>query len=338
MLKKFVFGLVVVLLALSVISFPAVAQDPDDGAASKGEVLPESDEGNSAEPVSPPAAPPPPTQAGQPGQSLVPPGDMPGIDLSNLQLSNGQTLPNPETLKQQYIALVNSLSPEQRAQIKAILDANPPAYMEAVKGTLSSPEAGEATRLAPDQVLAIDKAGREWSAGVNAAIKGVLTPEQAAAFDSTLLPHPQDWAARLGVPFGDITPQTQSDCFYAYYYGYNYVNYYAYYQYLYAYYAYLYESDPYNYDVYSLGYDAYLYSYYAYLYSYYAYIYYYDYTYSFYSYYFSGHSDGFTYHGHILAYASYTWTGGTYAYYSYYYGYYANINSTAGYGYYCWAG
>jgi hypothetical protein len=262
---------------------------------------------------------------------------MPGIDLSNLQLSNGQTLPNPETLKQQYIALVNSLSPEQRAQIKAILDANPPAYMEAVKGTLSSPEAGEATRLAPDQVLAIDKAGREWSAGVNAAIKGVLTPEQAAAFDSTLLPHPQDWAARLGVPSGDITPQTSSDCYYSYYYGYYYVNYYAYYQYLYGQYAFLYESDPYNFQILSLGYDSYVYSYYGYLYSWDAYVNYYNSTYSYNAYYFSGHSEGFSYYGYNLAYTAYTWTGGTYAYYSYYYGYYANYYTNKSYAYSCWA-
>jgi hypothetical protein len=301
-----------------------LAQDPDDGAASKGEVLSGSGE-NVVEPVPPTVGPPPGESIA--GASRLPASEVRPVDLDNLVTPDGQKLPNPATLKLQQLAFVNSLTGDQRAQIRAILDARP-AHMDSVKATLGNPlETGAAAKLAPEQIESIDQANRQWADGINASIKSVLTPEQAQAFDSSLLPHPDVWSAKLGVELSEVTPQTSGDCYNAFYYGYNYTHPYAYYQYLYSYYAYLYESDPYNLEVYYLGSDAYYYSYLAYLYSYYAYYYYYDSTYSFSSLYFNGHTEGFTYYGYLMAYLSYTWTGGDYAYDAYLYGYYAYLYS-----------
>jgi len=321
MLKRIFLVSLVVLLAFAIISAPTMkAQSPDDGSASKGEVLSDSNGDDSVQPL-PPASPPanPPDGVSITGATQKPLGDLP-----ELKTPDGQTLPDPESLKARALAFAGSLTPDQKAQIKAILDANPPAYMEGIKGTLGDAAAAStAAQLAPDQLQAMDKAGRQWIENVNAGIKAVLTPEQAAAFDASLLPHPQEWSAKLGVPQpGDITPQSQSDCYNAYYYDYYYTNYYAYYAYIYGYYAYLYESDPYNYYLYALGYDSYNYSYYAYLWNYYAYAYYYNSTYSYYSYYYTVHTVGFAYHDYIFANASYSWTSGSYAYYAYLYGYY----------------
>lgn len=337
MFKKLVLGLMVALLALSIISLPTLAQDPDDGAASKDEVLPESGDGNTVEQV-PPRIDPPPGDSGR-GQSLLPPGEMPPVDLSNLTLPDGQVLPNPEALKQQHMAFVNSLTAEQRAQIRGVLDANKPAYLDQFKSAMGNPqESGRAAELSREQLQALDQPGRQWAASANAAIKAVLSPEQSAAFDSILLPHPAEWSS--GLAASDITPQTQNDCYNAYYYNYYYVNYYAYYMYLYGLYAYMYEDDPYNLSVMMLSIDTYTYSYWAYQWSYYAYYYYSSYTYQ--AYYYSTHTTGLALYGYQLANTAATWTGsGSYSDYAGYYGYltyYWSENYGDYYAYYCYAG
>lgn len=320
MLKKSILWLVVVCLSIALFTASAVlAQDPDSSGASKGEVLEGSGGDNSAEPAQPG------TNPGVTINGLPLRKDLQDIDLNNLTTPDGQTLPNPDVLRQQAVALVNSLTTEQRAQIKAILDANPPVHAEAAKGTLGNPmETGAVAKLAPQDLQAMDQAAQQWSNGINASIKGILTPDQAALFDSAMLPRAADWSAKmsLAAPQGEVGAQSQIDCYYAYYYDYLYTNYYAYYFYLYAYYGYLYENDLYSYDVYLLALDAYNSSYYAYIYDYNAYYYYYNSTYAFAAYYYSTHAVGFSYHGYNLAYTTYTWNGGTYTYNAYLYGYY----------------
>jgi Spy/CpxP family protein refolding chaperone len=335
--KTFLWLFVVCLVLASFTASAVLAQDPDSSGASKGEVL-EGAGGDSVEPTQP-GDNPGTTITGVPLRT-----DLQDIDFDNLTTPDGQALPNHEALRQQTVALVNSLTAEQRAQIKAVLDANPPTYMEAFKGMMGNPaETGTANKLALQDLQAMDQAAQQWSSAVNAAIKSVMTPEQASVFDSTVPARSANWAARstLAAPQGDVGAQTSTDCYYAYYYDYVYTNYYAYYFYLYAYYGYYYEYDPYSYSVYVIALESYYNSEDAYLWDYYAYYYYYTSSYAYLAYYYSTHDVGLGYNGYNFAYTTYTWNGGTYTYYAYLYAYYTWYYAYyygSYYAYYCYVG
>jgi hypothetical protein len=270
------------------------------------------------------------------------------IDLDNLVTPDGQQLPNPAKVEDQTPDFVRSLSSEQRAQIAALLEANQPTFMGAVQApdqaAAADPQSLAVTELSPEQVQEMDRAGRAWIESMNAGIRSILTPEQADLFDKTQLPHPADWDAEFGLSAPEFAkaPETQTHCYYAYYYDLNYTRYYAYYAYYYAYYFYASYSDPYAYPTYVTLYYSYYYTYDAYAWAYYAYYYYYNSTYAYYAYYYSTHVLGLSSNGYNLAYITYTWnTSSSYAYYAYYYAYYAyyySKNYGSYYAYYCYAG
>jgi Spy/CpxP family protein refolding chaperone len=325
--KTFLWLFVVCLVLASFTASAVLAQDPDSSGASKGEVL---SGDNSVQPGAPVRSAP------VKARPDVAPGSMPRVDLSTMVDHNGQPLPDYSALKAQIVALVNGITAEQRAQIKAVLDANPSTHAQTLKATLGNP--GDAAKaIDPGVMKAMDQSGQEWVARVNAGIRAVLTPEQAATFDATLPTHPDALLAKAGIQRSDITPQTFTDCDNSEFYNY-YSAYFAYYWYYYAYYAYFTYGDISAYYSYALAYDTYFYwSWYAYYYSYYALVLYYSYYDAFYAWYYADHNEAISYAGWNLAYDGYYWVGDDLSYYSYYYAYYTWYYSDPYDAYYCWA-
>ncbi|MGC8960101.1 MAG: hypothetical protein ACP5OO_10020 [Chloroflexia bacterium] len=203
---------------------------------------------------------------------------------------------------QATIEWVRSLTPEQQDQVRAAVFAQGLPYLHS-------------RDLKPENIEAIVTSLVNWQNAMAARLSEILTPEQYQQYQASLLPPPS-----VEFPQGI---ESQTDCYYAYYYNYyGYV--YSYYYYLYAYYTYTtyQQNDPYVLDNYLFGYYSYLYSYYGYLYAYYAYANYYSQTYGYYAFYYTRHAEGFSYYGFNFAYMTYTWLPYTYPYYAYAYGYY----------------
>jgi len=237
--------------------------------------------------------------------------------------ADGHTDLKAETLKAQAVGLVNSLTDNQRAQIRAVLDANMPSMREA-GNTRGTPNPATDAQRSLEALQALNQAEQGRTDTINAGIRSTLTAEQAAIFDATLLSPPQEEVARLDLQLPSAVTSTLNDCYYAYYYNYYYNYSYSYYAYLYAYYNYYYYSgsDAIASQVYSLAYNLYyVYAYNAYLYSYYAY-YSSRSTYSRSAWYYSDYAQETAYAVYYLAYRlSYYWAPNSYAYNAYYYGY-----------------
>jgi hypothetical protein len=235
-------------------------------------------------------------------------------------------------------ALVDSLTEDQQAKIRAILDSNKAPYIvksNQTPQTLAA-ETTEQRNQEFAQLAGMKKALNDWATHVNAEIRAVLNPAQAAAFDASRPPSPEEFAK-------PVRPQTGSNyCYNAYYYEYNYVySVYAYYAQLYAFNQVLYDRDAIAYQAYALALSAYVYSYYGYLESYnawtvdqstYGYDAYYDTNYALYL-------SGAVYPlelnlGYYLDSSSNAYNAYLYGYYAWYYSYnYANF-----YAYYCYLG
>jgi hypothetical protein len=228
--------------------------------------------------------------------------------------------------------LVRSLSDEQRASVGQLLAANPLPVLGKVGDPVPPIRSADELKRHAEAMKALSPAMQGWKDGMETGLAGILTPEQYALYQDSLLPPPPAQMA-------DVGPQTETDCYYKYYYDYYGVDY-AYYAYLYAYYSYYYSENLLSYDVYLLAYDTYLYGYYGYNYAYYAYVYYYNATYAYYAYYYNFHTQIIAYHTYLFSSDVYSMSGGTYVYYAYLYAYYAYIYYYYGtyYGYYCYAG
>jgi hypothetical protein len=270
-------------------------------------------------------------------------------DLASLKPDDRPTVPELAELelalakRGKAVEFVASLTPDQRARIGDLLAANPvpvpnivdePAPSGPVlgrEGASSSPQgsAGEMDKHMKAMKALMPQLDL-WRAAMESGLAGILTPEQTALYQESLLPPP--------VPLGDVETQSQTDCYYAYLYA-SYAYDYAYYGYLYAYYSYAYGENLLSYDLYLLAYDDYNFSYYGYIYAYYAYTYYYNATYASYAFYYNFHTMVLSYHTYGLANDIYSASGGTYTYYAYLYEYYKYTYEYYAqyYGYYCYA-
>jgi hypothetical protein len=269
------------------------------------------------------------------------PGDRGGlplgqsVDLSSLPVpeelaETGFAMPLDSQKAQMSAELVRSLTAEQQAQVGALVESNRSEALDRAVAKLA--QAGKEPVQDLEAMEAAVAEVKGWQEAMSAGMAGILTPEQYALYQDSLLPAP--------VQMEGMEPRSATDCYYAFLYGYYYANVYAYYYYVYAYYTYVGCGDPYVWDSYLFGYNSYMYSYYGYIYSYYAYVYYPDSTYQFYSYYFTRHAEGFTYWGYNFAYITYTWCGCSNSYYAYLYGYYAYYYTDImdSYAWYCYAG
>lgn len=210
---------------------------------------------------------------------------------------------------------VGSLTADQRERVQALLEANQSASLEQAAAALApAAESADASDLDRETMDAAMAEVKQWQKAISGGLAEILTPEQYATYQDSLLPDPTTWQVEA--------PETQNDCYYAYYYGRYNAYYYAYYYYLYAYYTNAYYSDPYLYSSYLFAYNSYVMSYYGWYYSWYAYAGYYNSTYAYYAWYYLRHAEGFSYYGYPFAYMARSWVGGSYAYNAYYYGYY----------------
>jgi hypothetical protein len=266
------------------------------------------------------AAGPPPQGGTPPPPGDVPPvgqndlDDLPALDLANLPVPEGAKFAMDLSTEKRDKAheLVRSLTDEQRASIGQLLADNPLPGLDNVAGPGQAGQSAEELQQGAEALKASLFAMNRWRDTISSRLAGILTPEQYALYQDSLLPAPVQMDE----------PRSQTDCYYAYHYGYyGYIH--AYYFYIYAYYTYSSCSDPYAYLVYELAYNSYLYSYYGYIYSYYAYVYFYNATYAYYAGYFNRHAEGFSYYGYNMAYILDTWCQSDYSYYAYLYGSYA---------------
>lgn len=265
------------------------------------------------------ARPEPPTVEG-----VQPP---PAIDFNNL----------PDTL-QKAAQLQNSLTPEQHAAVRAILDkysAEASAIHE-LMAALGKPQRSEPTQMDAAIVARMNK----LVADIEAEMAGVLGADQFALYQAV---------TRSELPSFDKAPASASVeggytsyCWYA-----TYENtlhwYYIYYARLYAYYDYYYTGH-------TLAYYAYVYAYYAwqnsstaldysaplYMQTYYLGMWwtnypYYSYYYNYYTYYYMDYSEYYAYYNYYYYGTTYGYYAYVYAYYGFYYGYYSYYDA-----YYCY--
>jgi|SRR5271157_4912374 len=236
---------------------------------------------------------------------------------------------NVETVKAQIKAFTDSLSAGQRAQIKAVLDANKPAKKSLTPGVKPSLQQLQAEGAQTDA----------WIKQVNAGIEAVLNQSQVSAF-------------RASLPEGRKVQQFTGSgyCYDAWYYEYYYVyEYYAYYAYYYAYYHNLYYGaagygpgyDTAALDALSTAINAWNNSFVAATYSYYAYAVSQS-TYGHSAWEHTDYTTSISSAVSSLAYLGYYWYGDGYGYdayvYAYYADYYSGYNAAEYYAYYCAAG
>jgi hypothetical protein len=271
------------------------------------------------------------------GQKTVP--DDPTVDVTNPPVPPGAPALAMSLDGQKHdrgTELFSSLTAEQRALISTLLANNPPAALDSAAAELAQfKDDPQVAGWDPTRVQGLMGEVRRWQSTIDAGLAQILTPEQYALYQESLLPAPDD-------AWGNSLPESRNDCYWAYYYMYNYAFYYAYYFYLYEYYYYTTASpvDDYGYTTYDLSYNTYLYSYYAFYYSYYAYAYYYSSAYSYYAAYYTRHTQGFSYYGDNMAYLLYDWTGDSYAYNGWTYADLAHsyVDTADTYAYYCYYG
>jgi len=266
----------------------------------------------------------------------------------------------PEAL-QQAAALQQSLTAEQHAAVRAILDKHLPdleAASEALVATMGaapdasmgkmSADADVATRAGPE--AAAEPVDREAMARVQAVLQaidadmaGVLDADQLALYRAVM--NPALAAPDAAGPDAAGAPGSYTtNCYYGAYYNayaetrawlaylYGYYDYY-YYGYTYAYYTYYYAYYAYQYSVYALDYSAPLY---------FTYYFFNQYTsgYPYNAYYYGYYTEYYGYRAYYYGFYNYYYygSGSAYGYYAYYYGYYAFYGGDYGhyYNYYCY--
>jgi hypothetical protein len=252
-------------------------------------------------------------QAARPEPPTVEGIQPPAIDFAN----------PPETV-QKAVDLQNSLTSEQHAAVRAILDKYLPE-LESIQGLMAAQ--GKPQRTEPAQLdSAILSRLAKVVADIEADMAGVLSADQFALFQAVTRP------ARSGVQMS-VVNSAGLDGYYTDYCWYGAYEdaiswYYGYYGYLYSYYNYYYNGGTYAYEAYYYAYYGWYYAGLAldysgptYFQSYYVGMWwtdypYYAYLYSYYAYY-------YMYYATDYAYYNYYYYGWTYAYYAYYYNYYA---------------
>lgn len=324
---RIVLSLVMAMLATSV----ATAQEPGGGdkpvEVTPVEPLPTQEE-NSVEvvpeqeaPAREVALPPDPNKAVQ-GKATSPLGEVPDFDPAAFP---GQEAKNSQAL-QQALLLYNSLTPEQRNQIKNLLEANRPSFLDQPAATLQS-----GGQLSVDELKNLNTAGAAWAGSLQAGMQSILTPEQFGMFQNSGLTKPADVQPPLLFSDDSISAQAQGHCATSYNMFAEIANGNGYYATLNAYYAYLSGSDSYyGWYVYAMISGANELARWAGDASYYAYWNYYSAYYGSRAYVWGVHSTGLFLYGYQLANTMYTWTGNSNNYYAGVYGQAAyNASETA---------
>lgn len=276
-----------------------------------------------------------------PELGLEQPDGLPVIDVQNL----------PETV-QQAAVLQESLTPEQHAAVRAILDKYLPE-MQATTDALvavGKPAADAEPEPVDRDIMARIRA---MFKNIDAEMATVLDADQLALYRAvTQPPLPGDDAMpkpdNTAMPKRDDSPvgpqDYTSNCFYGARYN-AYADAYAWLSYLYAYYDYYYYGYSYAYYTYYYAYQTYLYSKYALDYSgptYFLYYYHGQYGsgYPYYAYYYSDYAENYGYYAYLYGYYNYYYygSGSSYAYYAYAYAYYAYYGADYAhyYTYYCY--
>jgi hypothetical protein len=253
----------------------------------------------------------------------------PAIDMENL----------PATVEK-AAALQESLTPEQHASVRQVLDKYQPemqAIMEAYMA-VPKPEAGDEPQRV-DEELSARMTGVLQD--IDAEMAVVLDAEQLALYRAVMQPTLEGVAPESAdegaVPQGSYT----SNCEYGAYYA-AWTSYYGYYGYVYAYYNYYYNGTTYGYYAYVYGYYGFVYGDLALDYSAPTYVqgYYFgmwtsSYTYN--AWYYAYYAEVYTYYSMYYAYYDYYDTGHSLAYYTYYFEYYATYGADLAeyYLYYC---
>jgi hypothetical protein len=285
-------------------------------------------------------------QKPEPPDALALPDGLPAVDMENL----------PDAL-QKAAALQESLTPEQHAAVREILDNYQPE-MQAISGGLMA--TGKVEFGAEPQRIDPDIAARMLALveSIEAEMAGVLGADQLALYQA-VMQAPEflgDDAAvpevavptlgELGLAPAEVEGYT-SYCFYGPLYG-AYAKYYAWWGYVYAYYNYYYYGTTY-------GYYATLYAYYGWAYMWDALLYaadtyfflYYtgmyqvtnSYPFPYWCYLYGYYAEYYLYYAYLYAYYDYYYgSGSSYAYYAYYYCLYGNNYAyyTYLYCYYCY--
>jgi hypothetical protein len=296
--------LLIILLVCAVLVPSAIASDTP---------VPPPQNGTPEPPVPPRPMPPQFENDASRPLDVIPPigqgwgADPFAVDLENLPLpeevaETGFTMELAARKQDMATEWVRSLTSEQRASIGRLLADSHPVTLGETAAELA--EAKESGQIAEPDLGKLE-----------ASLAEILTPEQYALFQESLLPAPDTWLPDA--------PESESDCYYAFYYLDYYAIDYAYLFYYYAYLTYASSYDPYAELTFELALDTYVCTYGAWAWSFYAYHYYYDATYAYYAWYFTRHAEGFSYYGYYMAYILYTWEDSSYSYYSFYYGYYA---------------
>jgi hypothetical protein len=249
----------------------------------------------------------------------------------------------PETV-QKAAVLQESLTPEQHAAVREVLDRYQPemqAIMEVFTALPKSPAGAEPQPLDKDitarMTAMLYNIDAEMATFLNADQLALYRAVMQPPFDGEALPNTSKPEGAPAVPQGSYT----DNCFYGAYYT-AYTSYYGYFAYIYGYYDYYYG--------YPYGYEAYIYSYYGFVYGdtaldysaptyvqgYYFGMWTCDYPY--YAWLYSYYAETYTYYGYIYAFYDYYYYGSTYGYYSYVYGVYANGGADIAeyYTYYCY--
>lgn len=266
----------------------------------------------------------------------------------------------PEAL-QQAAALQESLTAEQHAAVRAVLDEHQ-ADLQAASDALAAamgaaPDAAMgkmsaspdiATRVGPE--AAAEPVDRELMARVQAVLQaidadmaGVLDADQLALYRAAM--NPEFAAPDAAAPDApDATGSYTSNCYYGAYYN-AWAEAYGWLSYVYAYYDYYYYGYTYAYYTLYYAYYTYLYGVYALDYSgpvYFTYYFFNQYTsgYPYNAYQNSYYTEYYGYRAYYYGYYNYYYygSGSGYAYYAYYYGYYSFYGGDYGhyYTYYCY--
>ena len=268
----------------------------------------------------------------------------------------------PETV-QQAAALQESLTAEQHAAVRAILDkhlAELQAASDALMASMGvapadasmgkmSASADIATRGEP--AAAAEPVDREAMARVQAVLQaidadmaGVLDADQLALYRAVMNPEFAAPDAAAGPDAAGSPGSYTSNCYYGAYYN-AWAETAAWLSYLYGYYDYYYYGYWYAYATYYYAYQTYLYGVYAVSYSgpvYFTYNFFNQYTsgYPYNAYANSYYTEYYGYYAYYYGYYNYYYygSGSTYGYYAYYYGYNAWYGGDYGhyYTYYCY--
>lgn len=283
-------------------------------------------------------------QRPEPPDPLAQSDGLPAIDMQNL----------PEAV-QKASALQESLTAEQHAAVRAILDRYQPE-MQAINDAFMA--AGKVSAGGEFQRIDRDIAARMVALmnGVEAEMAAVLGADQLALFQAAMQPSPfLGDEAIPGLPDAamsepDVSPAEAQGyttyCFSGPYYD-AMVKYYAFWGYIYALYNYYYYGTAYAYNAFYYAYYGWGAAWNALLYSAdtYFFLYYWssyqvedDYPFPYWAYYWGTGTRYYDYYGYLYAYNDYLNTGSTYAQYAYLYLYYAYYYSYYGYlnNYYCY--